>query len=83
MNLFEISEEIRNLERHIEENGGELSAEIEKLFNDALDKRDVKIDNYVALIKEFEGRAEIRKAEMERLQNLCTNRFEQRKKLER
>lgn len=73
--LFEISEDLHFLEDFLTEAGGDiteeqLEAEIDKWLGDLGAERDTKIDNYCALIKEMEAKAEARKVEAARISNL-------------
>lgn len=75
--LFEISEDLNFLSDFLTETGGDitdeqLEAEIDKWLADTTAERDVKIDNYCALIKDFEAKAEARKVEAARIASLGT-----------
>lgn len=75
--LFEISEDLHFLEDFLTETGGDiteegLEAEIDKWLGDLGAERDTKIDNYCALIKQFEATAEARKVEAARIANLAS-----------
>lgn len=70
--LLQISEDILALGSLFEEqDDGELSPEREAIldafFKEAMTNRDDKMDNYGALIRQFQLRAAVRKEEMERL----------------
>ncbi len=74
--LFEISEDLHFLSDFLTESGGDitdeaLELEIDKWLASLGAERDVKIDNYCALIKEFEAKAEARKEEAARVENLA------------
>lgn len=70
--LFAISEDLEALYDRLEELGGdvtdpEVEATIDAWFDDLTEERDVKLDNYAALIRELEARAEARREEARRL----------------
>lgn len=72
MTLYEISQALNALYERIEELGGDVTdAEVEQVidgwFADLHEARDEKIDNYAALIRELQARAEARRAEARRL----------------
>jgi hypothetical protein len=69
--LYEISSELLELEAQIEENGGELTEELEEAFDSLLGKQVEKIDNYAALVRTVELRGETRKAEAARMATLA------------
>lgn len=65
--LFQISDDLLALEAILSEVGGEITedeagAALEDWFNELGAERDQKIDNYAALIREFEARAEARES---------------------
>ena len=70
--LFEISQDLLDLYDRLEALGGDVSSpeveqEIDAWFERLGYERDVKLDNYAALISELEARAEARKEEALRL----------------
>lgn len=74
--LFQISDDLFALEAILAEVGGEITddeagAALEKFFDELGAERDAKIDNYCALIRELEARAEAREAEAKRLTALA------------
>lgn len=74
--LFQISNDLLALEAILAEVGGEITdddagAALEKFFDELGAERDAKIDNYCALIRELEARAEAREAEAKRLTALA------------
>lgn len=74
--LFEISEDLHFLDDFLSDAEGDVSdetleAEIDKWLADLGDERDTKIDNYCALVKEFEARAEARGQEVARMNALA------------
>lgn len=75
--LFEISEDLHFLDDFLSDAEGDVSdetleAEIDKWLADLGDERDTKIDNYCALVKEFEHRAASRLQEANRIKALAT-----------
>lgn len=74
--LFEIQAEVRALEEVILEAGGDITDEetekiIDDWFAEIKTNRDEKLDNYAALIRMLEVRADVRKAESTRLLSLA------------
>jgi hypothetical protein len=72
MTLYEIGKELEALAARLSEAGGEITDDeagvaLEEWFAQLGEQRDQKIDNYAALIREFEARAEMREAEAKRL----------------
>lgn len=70
--LYEISGDLTALAALLEESGGDVSeidaeAAIDTWLNELGAARDVKLDGYAALIREYEARAEARKLEAHRL----------------
>jgi hypothetical protein len=70
--LYDISQDLVALYERLEELGGDVTSpeveqEIDTWFEDLGQERDQKLDNYAALIRELESRAEARKAEARRL----------------
>lgn len=66
--IFDIGAEGRALEAIIEDNEGELDAELERWFDDIADEREVKLESYSYLIAEHEARAEARRAKVKELE---------------
>jgi hypothetical protein len=72
--LLQISDEMRTLDNLVAEiaaEGGDISQvedTITAWFNEIGEKRDQKVDNYCALVREFELRAKARDEEVQRLQ---------------
>ncbi len=70
--LFAISEDLQALYDRLEALGGdvtdpEVEATLDAWFEDLIEERDVKLDNYAALIRELEARAAARREEARRL----------------
>lgn len=72
--LTEISESYSELEVLIEQNGGEITPDVEKQIDEYFanlgKERDAKIENYCGYIRELEFRAAARIEEGKRIQNL-------------
>lgn len=73
--LFEISEDLHFLQDFLSDTGGDITeeameAEIDKWLGDLGEERDIKIDNYCALIREFQARSDARAGEAERIEAL-------------
>ena len=71
--LFNISEDLEHLNELLDEVGNDV--EQQELINNWLDsvgeERDRKLDGYAALISEMQARADVRKAEAKRMQELA------------
>lgn len=71
--LFSISDDLQHLNDLLDEVGDD--AQQQELINNWLDavgeERDKKLDGYAALISEMQARADVRKAEARRLQDLA------------
>lgn len=72
--LFDISDDLQALEDLLYEMGGDVTDEeaeaaLDSWFATLSHERDVKLDNYAALISEVEKRAEIRKEESKRIRD--------------
>lgn len=75
--LYEIGGDLAALEALLEEVGGDVTDEqaeaaIEAWLEELHSDRDVKIDNYCGLIRNFEAMAEARKAEAKRMRDMAT-----------
>lgn len=66
--IFDIGAAGRALEAIIEENEGELDAELEEWFDDIQDEREAKIESYCYLIAEYEARADARRQKVKELE---------------
>lgn len=71
--LFKIGNEYLEIYHLLEENGGEITPEIETAL--AVNKTNLqeKAQNYISLIKEIEGRSQTVESEIKRLQSLKKN----------
>lgn len=67
LSLYEIDDELRQLEREIIDAEGVLDDDLERRLDDLLDRRDAKMDGYVAVIQELTRTAEAVKKEEKRL----------------
>ena len=70
MNIYEISKEIRDLEVLIEQNGGEVSEEIEGALHKMFLARDEKLGAIAYLLKTADAQEMIISAEVKRLNEL-------------
>lgn len=68
--LYELTAQMRQIEDSLEETGGELSPELEELWNETGDSLVQKVDNYNALRLHFENYSENLANEIKRLQAL-------------
>lgn len=68
--LYQLSEEMLNIENELEENGGELTPELEKALTFTQEALMNKADSITALIRKFETGAEACKAEKARIAKL-------------
>lgn len=66
-NLFNIDADIFQLHQQIEENGGELTPELEELLNITEHDRESKCEGYVYVIRELKSRSQFIKDEAKRL----------------
>lgn len=66
-NLFNINEDIFRLHQQIEENGGELTPELEEQLTITEDERESKCEGYVHVIRELKSRSQFIKDEAKRL----------------
>lgn len=84
--LFQISDDLLALDDLLSEVGGEITedeagAALEKFFDELGEERDAKLDNYGALIRQYEAKAEARQAEAQRLQRLAATDANNAKRL--
>ncbi len=70
MNLYEITQELLELEALLDESGGEVDDEMLDRYLNSTEQAEEKADNYAALIRHIEGRMQLRKAEVTRMQAL-------------
>jgi hypothetical protein len=68
--LFTLSEQMSLIEQTLDENGGELTPELEGQWVETEESLKQKIDNYNSLVKLFDYRSENIAAEIKRLQAL-------------
>ena len=84
MKVWEIKEEYRKIEEALENSGGELSPELEAMFDALNDAKEQKIENIVYLIKNNEALFDAIKAEKDKLtakQKTAENTIERLKTL--
>ena len=72
--LFNISEDLEKLNTLLDEVGDDAEQQelIQQWFETLGEERDRKLDGYAALISEMQARADVRKAEAKRMQELAT-----------
>lgn len=70
MNLYEINTEYLQIVEALEESGGELTPEIEKIMEENDSDFKSKVENYVKIIRNFEGHSNSLKEEIDRLKKL-------------
>lgn len=66
-NLFNINEDIFRLHQQIEENGGELTAELEEQLTITENDRESKCEGYVSVIRQLKSKSQLIKDEAKRL----------------
>lgn len=71
MNLYDLSDQFAELDACFEENGGELTPELEARLEALQGTREQKIDGLCYVIRNRQARAEARKAEAERFSKLA------------
>ena len=67
LSLYEIDDQLRQLEHEIIDAAGVLDEDLEERLDELLDRRDAKMDGYIAVIRELETTAEAVKSEEKRL----------------
>ena len=67
LSLYDIDDQLRQLEQEIIDAGGVLDEDLEERLDDLLDRREAKMDGYIAVIRELETTAEAVKSEEKRL----------------
>jgi len=72
--LFEISQDFSLLLSELEDNGGELTPELEKAWEELEQDRDEKIGNCFVAIRKFEADVEAAKEEQRRIKQFRTSR---------
>ena len=70
MTLFALSEQMVAIEAALEENGGELTPELEAVWTETSESLSHKIDNYNALVQKLKAASATLKAEQDRLDAL-------------
>jgi len=70
MTLYYLSEQMAAIEAALEENGGELTPELEAQWEETRESLVAKVDNYNALIQKLKNYSENIKAESDRLAKL-------------
>lgn len=70
-NIFEIQEELKAVEQELEENGGELTEELEQKLVVTQETFKEKVRNYTNVIKMLENDTNLIKEEQARLKELC------------
>ncbi|MBR4755326.1 MAG: siphovirus Gp157 family protein [Bacteroidales bacterium] len=68
--LYELTAQMRQIEEQLDETGGELTPELEDLWNETGESLVQKVDNYNALLIKIENYSENLSNEIKRLQNL-------------
>jgi hypothetical protein len=66
-NLFNINEEMFRLHQQIEENGGDLTPELEEQLTITEHDRESKCEGYVSVIRQLKSKSELLKSEAKRL----------------
>ena len=66
-NLFNINEDMFRLHQQIEENGGELTAELEEQLTITENDRESKCEGYVSVIRQLKSKSQLIKDEAKRL----------------
>ena len=66
-NLFNINEEMFRLHQQIEENGGELTPELEEQLPITEHEREQKCESYVSVIRQLKSKSQLIKDEAKRL----------------
>lgn len=70
MNIFEISKEIQSVFEELEDNGGELTDELEEKLSISQDEFRSKVEGYLSVIKTIESEIECCDKEIKRLQSV-------------
>lgn len=68
--LFELTDQMVAIEQTLDENGGELTPELEQVWEETKESLIAKVDNYNSLIKVLDYRSKNVDAEIKRLQSL-------------
>ena len=70
MNIWQIQQDLKLIEEEIEENGGELTPELEEKLAITHDEFQSKVESYVNVIKDLDGDIQKIKVEQDRLKTL-------------
>lgn len=65
--LFQLTQQMQDIEDVLYETGGELTPEIEQEMNDTQEQLTAKVDNYNALLTKLKGQSSVLAAEIKRL----------------
>jgi len=65
--LYDITDELREMEQTLIENGGVIDEEMEERFDDLLDMEEEKTEGYIKIIRDLKATAEAVKEEEDRL----------------
>lgn len=68
--LYSLTEQMSSIEAALEENGGELTPELEEMWQETSESLATKVDNYNALIIKLDGYSDNLAKEIKRLQAL-------------
>ena len=70
MNLYQIEQELLDLYNQIEENGGEITPELEERLVITQENFSSKLENYAKFVKSLEGNINLMDSEIERISKL-------------
>lgn len=76
MTLYELTKQQSEIEAALTENGGELTPELELLWQETADSLPTKVDDYNAVLRKMQSQSEACSAEIKRLQafkKVCDN----------
>ena len=71
--LFELTQEMQNIEDELYENGGEITPEMEPALSETKDSLLAKVDNYNGLMGKFEATSKACADEIKRVQGIKKN----------
>ena len=74
MNLYQIEQDLLELYAQVEENGGEITSEIEEKLNITQENFTNKLENYTRFVKVLEGDIALMDSEIERINKLKQTR---------
>lgn len=83
MNIFEIKNSLAKVFADIEDNGGELTPELEAELNSVNESLTDKVQGYVAFIKDIDNNINLIKAEQARLKKLAETKNNLKQRLEK